>query len=92
MWMDAMHGGGNEFRNNNSLMKLKLKGIGVMVMLVFTVFILVLPLVLPPLPPPPIILLFLPLLIFSVLLFLAFSPALQVHPNFDHSSAAVSCF
>lgn len=44
-----------------------------MMMLVLTVFILVLPLALPPLPPPPIILLFVPPMIMTVLVLLAFS-------------------
>lgn len=46
-----------------------------MVMVVFTFFLLVLPLVLPPLPPPPLFLLLVPVLIMTVLIFLAFSPS-----------------
>ncbi|GMN57781.1 hypothetical protein TIFTF001_026892 [Ficus carica] len=46
-----------------------------MIMAVFTVSLLVLPLVLPPLPPPPAMLLLVPVLIMSLLVFLAFSPA-----------------
>ncbi|KAI3667242.1 hypothetical protein L6452_42292 [Arctium lappa] len=45
------------------------------VMVLFTVSLVVLPLVLPPLPPPPPLLLFVPVLIMSVLLFLAFAPS-----------------
>ncbi|KAI5583669.1 hypothetical protein POPTR_006G037801v4 [Populus trichocarpa] len=51
------------------------KSIAVMVMVVLTVFLLVLPLVLPPLPPPPLVLLFVPVFIMSLLVFLAFSPS-----------------
>ncbi|KAI3830227.1 hypothetical protein L1987_04361 [Smallanthus sonchifolius] len=50
-----------------------LKALAVMVL--FTVFLVVLPLVLPPLPPPPPLLLFIPVLIMSVLVFLAFAPS-----------------
>ncbi|KAI3682338.1 hypothetical protein L1987_82258 [Smallanthus sonchifolius] len=45
------------------------------VMMLFTVSLVVLPLVLPPLPPPPPLLLFVPVLIMSVLIFLAFAPS-----------------
>ncbi|KAI3525977.1 hypothetical protein L2E82_01109 [Cichorium intybus] len=45
------------------------------VMLLLTVSLVFLPLVLPPLPPPPPLLLFVPVLIMSVLLFLACAPS-----------------
>lgn len=45
----------------------------VIVMVAVTLFLLVLPLVLPPLPPPPLMLLLVPVMIFSLLIFLALS-------------------
>ncbi|KAK9057729.1 hypothetical protein SSX86_022566 [Deinandra increscens subsp. villosa] len=50
-----------------------LKALAVMVLL--TVSLVVLPLILPPLPPPPPLLLFLPVLIMCLLVFLAFAPS-----------------
>ncbi|KAK1428907.1 hypothetical protein QVD17_17747 [Tagetes erecta] len=51
-------------------------------MALFTVSLVVLPLVLPPLPPPPPLVLFVPVLIMSVLVFLAFAP-LELPPDDD---------
>ncbi|KAI6673695.1 hypothetical protein NL676_001601 [Syzygium grande] len=47
----------------------------VVLLLVLAISLLVLPLLLPPLPPPPALLLLVPVLIMSVLILLAFSPA-----------------
>ncbi|KAI6673692.1 hypothetical protein NL676_001598 [Syzygium grande] len=47
----------------------------VVLLALLAISLLVLPLVLPPLPPPPALLLFVPVLIMSVLILLAFSPS-----------------
>ncbi|KAL8489355.1 hypothetical protein ACS0TY_025305 [Phlomoides rotata] len=47
---------------------------GVLLMVFVTVTLLLLPLVLPPLPPPPLMLLFVPVAIMAVLVFLAVTP------------------
>lgn len=44
-------------------------------MVFLTISLLVLPLVLPPLPPPPLMLLFVPVLLMALLVFLAFTPS-----------------
>ncbi|KAJ0479298.1 hypothetical protein HanIR_Chr13g0618451 [Helianthus annuus] len=56
-------------------------GLKALVMMVlFTVSLAVLPLILPPLPPPPSLLLFVPVLIMSVLVFMVFEP-LKLPPD-----------
>ncbi|KAK4345985.1 hypothetical protein RND71_036161 [Anisodus tanguticus] len=47
----------------------------IFVMVFLTISLLVLPLVLPPLPPPPLMLLFVPVLLMVLLVFLAFTPS-----------------
>ncbi|KAG2683595.1 hypothetical protein I3760_10G038900 [Carya illinoinensis] len=61
-----------------------INSVGVMVAL--TLFLLVLPLLLPPLSPPPLMLLFVPVMIISLLLFFAFS-----QPQVPNVAGLISC-
>ncbi|KAK3011741.1 hypothetical protein RJ639_011456 [Escallonia herrerae] len=69
------HGKGSDQRALKDLMCKYFSLTALTVMVILTVSLSVLPLVLPPLPPPPYMLLFVPVLIMALLVFLAFSPS-----------------
>ncbi|KAK2988895.1 hypothetical protein RJ640_007315, partial [Escallonia rubra] len=69
------HGKGSDQRALKGLMCKYFSLTALTMMVILTVSLSVLPLVLPPLPPPPYMLLFVPVLIMALLVFLAFSPS-----------------